>query len=162
MKKHMKAIIIVAAACLLIVIGAFFYCYIPGAWIGGIAGISTESQVVIQRDTATKDSSGNFKHTYTDYTLTAEQIEMLKEFIRGSSFTRSLRGTLYHNTTNMESYNTYDIIIRDDKFIAVHDGIRISISWGYFSGLKQSGNGWIKINNTNWEDSILQILAHSS
>jgi len=35
-KQHMKAILI-AAACLLIVIGAFFYFYIPGAWIGGIA-----------------------------------------------------------------------------------------------------------------------------
>jgi len=160
-KQHMKAILIVAA-CLLIVIGAFFYFYIPGAWIGGIAEIAAESQVVIQQDAAAKDSDGNFEHTYTDYTLTRDQIEMLKEFIRGSSFTRLLKRTIYHNTTNMESYNTYDIIIRDDNFIAVHNGIRIGISWGYFSGLKRSGNGWIKINNTNWEDSILQILAYSS
>jgi len=160
-KKHMKVIIVVTL-CLLIAIGAFFFFYIPGAWIGGIAEISTESHVVIQQDTATKDSSGNLEHTYTDFTLTAEQIEMLKEFIHSSSFTRSLRGTLYHKTTDMESYNTYDIIIHDDNFIAVHDGIRIGISWGYFSGFKQSGNGWIKINNTNWEDSITQILAHSS
>ena len=160
MKKHMKAIII-ATVFILIAIGAFFYFYIPGAWIGGIAEISTESQVVVLQDTAIKDSSGRFEHTYTDYTLTADQIEMLKEFIHGSSFMRSLRGTLYHNTANIESYNTYEIIIRDDNFTAVHDGIRIGISWGYFSGFKQSGSGWIKINKSNWEDSILQILAHS-
>ena len=164
MKKHIKAIIIVTV-CLFIAIAAFFYFFIPGAWIGGIDDISVESQVTITQWTRTQDRNSvelNFIDTITEYDLNAEQIEMLKEFIRGSSFTRSLKGTLYHSITNIESYSTYDIVINDESYMAVHDTPRVSISWGYFSGFKQSGDRWIKINNSNWEDSILHILTHSS
>ena len=161
MKISMKAVIIVLVL-LIIIISAFFYFFIPGAWIGGIDDISEESQVTIRQTTYTRDRSGdgiNFSDTVQEYDLNAEQIEMLKEFIRSSSYTRTLISTLYNSLTNVESYNHYDIVIRDDNFIAVHDTTRISISWGYFSGLKQAGNGWIKINNSDWEDTILQILA---
>ena len=161
MKKHKNKIIVVSVL-LIIVVVVFFYFFIPGVWLGGIDDISPESHVIIKQITFTQDSSGgelNFVDTVTEYDLNAEQIEMLKAFFRGSSFTRSLRGTLYHTITNIESYNTYDILIHDDNYIAVHDRVRISISWGYFSGFKQAGDGWIKINNPAWEDSILQILA---
>ena len=150
MSRSKKAIII-SAVLLIIAVGAFFYFYIPGAWIGGISEISLESSVIIRRDTATKNQSGTFEHSITEYTLNADQINMLKELILGSSFSRTLgRSVLSHNTTNLENYNSFDIVIRDDSFIAVHDTTMISVSWGYFSGFKQSGNGWIKINNSDF------------
>ena len=163
MKKH-KSKLIAVSVLLIIAVVAFFYFFIPGAWIGGIDGISTESNVTITQWTRNQDRNSvepNFIETVTEYDLNAEQIEMLKQFLRSSSFTRSLKGTLYHSITNIESYSTYDIIINDESYTAVHDTPRISISWGYFSGFKPAGNRWIKINNTNWEESILEILALS-
>jgi hypothetical protein len=67
----------------------------------------------------------------------------------------------YGDSPSEPVQTTGTILIRDDSFIAVHDTTMISVSWGYFSGFKQSGNGWIKINNSAWEDSILHILELS-
>jgi predicted PurR-regulated permease PerM len=164
MRKTKRAFIIVLVL-LVIAISAFFYFFIPGAWIGGIDDISEESKVTIKQTTYTRDKSGdgiNFTDTVSEYDLNAEQIAMLQEFIRRSSFTRTLKSTLYNSVTNVDNYNYYDIIIRDDNFMAVHDTTIISITWGYFSGFKQAGNGWIKINNPEWEDTISQILALSA
>ena len=130
MRKSKKTFII-TLVLLIIIISAFFYFFIPGAWIGGIDDISEESRVTIKQTTYTRDRSGdgiNFTDTVSEYDLNAEQIAMLQEFIRSSSFTRSLKSTLYNSVTNVESHNYYDIIIRDDNFMAVHDTTIISIS----------------------------------
>jgi len=169
MKKHKKTIIFFAIL-LLIITSAVLFFFVPGAWFEEVADISPDSHVMIRQSTHTQIRSNGeifFVETITDYDLNAEQIEMLKAFIQNSNFTRSLRSILLHPTTNLDSYNTYDIfvsdiaIIRDENSVMMRNGFRIGISWGYFSGFRQSGNGWIKISNSSWEDSIMQILALS-
>ena len=159
-----RKVIITIGALVLIAVGVFFYFFVPGSWIGGIDDISAESSVYITQTIWTLDNTlSALPPTPTDtiYKLNAEQIEMLKDYIRGSVFTRTLRTVLYHQR-NEKIYSTYEISIHDDNFIAAHDTVGISISGGYVTGFKQSGNGWLKINNSTWEESLLKILALSS
>ena len=163
MKKYTKALITVIDI-IIIIVCTFLCFYIPGNKIGGIDTISSESQVIIRQNTYTRKASDtglDFEHSVTEHELSAKQIEMLKEYLLKNGYTRSLRSLLTHNTTNMESYHLYDIVINDSGFVSLHNSTIISISWGYISGFRQSSAGWLKITDLNWEESILRILMSS-
>jgi hypothetical protein len=157
------------AVLLLVVFPLLFYFFIPGAWLGGIRGISEQSRVIVRQTTThqtvqpsdTVVAEVTFDREVVEHTLNPEQIRELKAFFLASTFTRSLSSTLIHNVANIESYNQFDILIYDEYFIAAHDSPLISITFGYFMGFRQSGNGWLRINNARWEEAILNILSLS-
>ena len=157
------------AVLLLITTVTFFFFSIPGAWIGEIADLTPDSYVMIRQTTHTQDrSSGelHFVETVSDYDLSPVQIEMLQAYIRDASFMRSLRSTIYYNTTNLEHYNTFEIfistqpIIRSENVVSVLNGHHISVTWGYYLGFSRGGDGWLQINDPSWEEALLQILSH--
>ena len=160
-----KLILVAVLLIIIITVGVFFFFPIPGTRIVGVDDISAENQVIIRQNkralVGNSSAAGGLESadTITEYNLNAEQIEMLKEFIRGNSYVRTLRSAPSQNTPSTE----YNIIISDDisnsNTTSAHIRMSISIISGYVSGLEQSGNGCLKIKNPSWEDSIQQILA---
>ena len=167
--KISKTSLIPIAVLLICAVGALFYFPIPGTKIAGVDDISAKSQVTIRQTTralVNRDGADApvLADTVTEHSLNAEQIEMLKDFLRGNSFIRTLRSVPSQNTSSVDN-SSYNITVSEDinnnNTTATHILMSISLIRGYVSVSEQSGNRCLKIDNSAWEDSILQILALS-
>ena len=159
-----KKLIITIAVLLIIAVAVFVYFRIPGRAINEIADLHTADWVQIRQTTVTQtlsdDGTGilvDSAFTYTEYALNAEQIEMLKAFILDNSFTRTFRG---RTLITPVSSNRFTIVAGFSDSVGSSNVLSIDIAGnGYF--MLDQFRSWIRINNSNWEAEILQILVLS-
>ena len=165
MQKHKKKIIAIAVL-LLIVLVVFFYFYIPGSRIQGIADLHTATLVQVRRSTTTQIFAEDgmlldHEFSHAEYELNPEQIEMLQAFILGNSFTRSTRSVITTPFPPSGILNRYDIWINFSDGTGPARQLFINIGGGGYFLIDQFNNSWIRINNRDWDEEILQILALS-
>jgi len=157
------------ADLLIVVVAVFVYFYVPGSTIKGVANLHTADWVQVRQVSMTQvrnDSHPNAPLVETimsdaEFMISAEQVDMLKEFILSSTFTRTFR-----NGALMTSFPPSGVLNRYSIYAGFSDGVNpsrvlsVNISGdGYFM-LDQFRN-YIKIRNTDWEHAILQILERS-
>ncbi len=147
MNKGYK-IIISMVAIFLIVSCIYSYFHVTGSEIDGVSDISSICSVTITK-------RYHLDEDKQEYILNAEQIEMLKTLLLNSSFTRDLSSVVH--------FDDKDMYIIQIDYNNQQDFLTIDcIGNEYISVTNQFSGKHLKINNSDWKDSLENIIALSS
>lgn len=144
MKKLNKRVIGIAVIFIIIL---FMYSYfnVKGKDIEGVSKISSDCSVSIVK-------SYHLDNNQKEYILNAQQIDMLKNLILVSDFTRKLSSTVQFNDKDR-----YEIKI---DFNNAQDFLMIDcIGNEYISVTNQFNGKHLKINNSDWKATLEQIIS---
>jgi len=156
--KTTKAIIITATVLLICAAAVFLYLQVPGTFIYDEINFPPESRVTIVRNTVSRNRLDDnfFFHTTTEYTLTPEQTELLRELIRTSTFRRVRNTAFMRSLQNIYSYSRYSITIRNPQY----ENVVIDLSWRYLQFLTGAPRSWrFRVNYTMWHETLEYILS---
>ncbi len=142
--KKIVPIIVVTVLC------GFLYSFfhISGNEIRNINRLSGECSVTV----TVSDTGGRGK--MQEYNLEASQIELLKNLLRGNSYTRRLSSTI----TGVLPDKTYTIVADWNDNGKTHLYIRILGS--EYIEFEQFGGHFQKIKNPNFETELMSILEN--
>ncbi|MCL2564803.1 MAG: hypothetical protein FWE24_03205 [Defluviitaleaceae bacterium] len=153
-KKLVKSGIILLCAIIL-----FFYFHAPGMLISEINAVTPESNVIIYQLIYTRaDFLGVFDNfERIEHELNTKQIELLRDFLRNTWYTRSFRQILLTRVPDeLYTYNTFRIIVKNNDTINPF-AANLTFEFGWV--LRGEGNDWFRVHNPGWEEEILRILA---
>ena len=136
--------LIIIMIIILFVLLIYFYFKVSGNDIDGISYISSETLITIAKNDIFDDSGEK-------YILNSGQVESLKSLILKSDFTRTLSSEF-----RLNDQDTYVIEI---SFNNTGDFLRIFCFGNECISIpSQFGGKHLKINNSNWENTLKEII----
>lgn len=132
---------------LVIMLYLYSYFHITGKEFDGASNISSDCLVTINKSYQNENQK--------EYTLNAEQTQMLKTLILDSTFTRDLSSWVRYYDKDMyliriDFNNQQDFLIID------------CIGNEYVTVTNQFGGKHLKINNLDWKSSLEKIISISN
>ncbi len=144
--KNKRKTAIFLPVLIVLVIAVYSWFHVEGKEIDGALEISPECTVKIR--------VGN--ENQEEYTLDAEEINMLQKLILTSSFTRNL-STFVTYPSGTEHYTVLIDWNNQQDFLTIH-----TIGNEYISIVNQFDGKYLKINNPEWESSLKKIISLSN